>query len=109
MIRNTTRRSPDGVLSAYADNSAVMCGHTARRFYPDPVTRVYGALEYRPQRCFKFMTDEVTAARKAADMNPGDVATAMGAIYKLVGNACYGSKTLHSLYNNLCRHHRNFS
>ncbi|TNF36209.1 MAG: phosphoribosylformylglycinamidine synthase [Gammaproteobacteria bacterium] len=42
MIRNTHRCSPDGVLSAYADNAAVMEGSTAGRFFPDAGSRVYG-------------------------------------------------------------------
>ncbi len=42
MIRNTTERSPDDVLSAYHDNSAVISGHGGRRFMPDPADRVYG-------------------------------------------------------------------
>ncbi|MDG2308372.1 MAG: phosphoribosylformylglycinamidine synthase [Candidatus Binatia bacterium] len=45
MIRNTTERSPDGVLSAYVDNSSVAEGSTARRFFPDPQTGEYGAHE----------------------------------------------------------------
>ena len=43
MIRNTTERSPDGVLSAYHDNSAVMAGSDASRFFPDPKSGVYAA------------------------------------------------------------------
>ncbi|ROR32802.1 phosphoribosylformylglycinamidine synthase [Inmirania thermothiophila] len=35
MIRNTHRASPEGVLSAYRDNAAVLEGWTARRFFPD--------------------------------------------------------------------------
>ena len=42
MIRNTYAHSPDGVLSAYRDNAAVMAGTTAERFWPDPATRGYG-------------------------------------------------------------------
>ncbi len=34
MIRNTYAASPDGVLSAYSDNAAVMQGFTAERFMP---------------------------------------------------------------------------
>jgi len=34
MIRNTHERSPEGVLSAYRDNSAVMEGWVAERFFP---------------------------------------------------------------------------
>jgi len=36
MIRHTHSRSPTGVLSAYADNAAVIAGHRAGRFFPDP-------------------------------------------------------------------------
>lgn len=42
MIRNTHRCSPEGVLSAYSDNAAVMEGHVGGRFFPDAQTRVYG-------------------------------------------------------------------
>ena len=45
MIRNTTETSPEGVLSAYVDNAAVAEGHTARRFFADPSSHVYGAHE----------------------------------------------------------------
>ncbi|MBM4267337.1 MAG: phosphoribosylformylglycinamidine synthase [Deltaproteobacteria bacterium] len=45
MIRNTTERSPAGVLSAYRDNAAVAEGAKARRFFADPKTRVYRAHE----------------------------------------------------------------
>ena len=36
MIRHTHARSPAGVLSAYADNAAVIEGTTAGRFFPGP-------------------------------------------------------------------------
>ena len=36
MIRNTHRCSPEGILSAYSDNSAVIEGFTGRRFAPEP-------------------------------------------------------------------------
>ncbi len=35
MIRNTHKAHPTGVLSAYSDNSAVIEGYEAARFYPD--------------------------------------------------------------------------
>jgi phosphoribosylformylglycinamidine synthase len=41
MIRNTHARSPDGVLSAYKDNAAVLAGAEARWFWPDATTGVY--------------------------------------------------------------------
>ncbi len=44
MIRNTTEKSPDGVLSAYSDNAAVMQGFEGSRFFADPVRHVYGSV-----------------------------------------------------------------
>ena len=41
MIKNTFANYPDGVLSAYKDNSAVMTGNTAERFFPDAQDDVY--------------------------------------------------------------------
>ena len=41
MIRNTHAVGGEGVLSAYSDNAAVVEGHTAGRFYPDPDTAEY--------------------------------------------------------------------
>lgn len=45
MIRNTHETSPQGVLSAYSDNSAVVRGPNSHRFFPDPQTRTYGFVE----------------------------------------------------------------
>jgi phosphoribosylformylglycinamidine synthase len=45
MIRNTTAKSPRGVLSAYKDNAAVMEGPVGARFFADPATRVYAPHE----------------------------------------------------------------
>jgi len=42
MIRNTYRHHPDGVLSAYSDNAAVVAGPQASRFFPDPISAEYG-------------------------------------------------------------------
>jgi phosphoribosylformylglycinamidine synthase len=41
MIKNTFEQGGEGVLSAYADNAAVVEGHEAGRFYPNPESRVY--------------------------------------------------------------------
>ncbi|MBI1424408.1 MAG: phosphoribosylformylglycinamidine synthase [Gammaproteobacteria bacterium] len=41
MIRNTYDQNPQGILSAYRDNAAVMEGFTAARFVPDGDTRKY--------------------------------------------------------------------
>ncbi len=43
MIQNTHECHPDGVLSAYSDNAAVVAGRIANRFFPDP-----RSMEYRP-------------------------------------------------------------
>ncbi len=45
MIRNTTKCSPDGVLSAYHDNAAVIASPTAAaRFFPEGATAEYGCV-----------------------------------------------------------------
>ncbi|MBN2646903.1 MAG: phosphoribosylformylglycinamidine synthase [Thiotrichales bacterium] len=41
MIRNTFQKSPEGVLSAYSDNAAVIEGPIAMRFFPNPKSRQY--------------------------------------------------------------------
>jgi phosphoribosylformylglycinamidine synthase len=41
MIRETHRANPQGTVSAYSDNAAVMEGRTIGRFLADPVTRHY--------------------------------------------------------------------
>ena len=41
MIRNTKQASPQGVLSAYSDNAAVMRGNSSSRFYPSPSSKEY--------------------------------------------------------------------
>lgn len=41
MIRYTHESTPDGVLSAYRDNSAVVEGFTAGRYYPHPENAEY--------------------------------------------------------------------
>jgi phosphoribosylformylglycinamidine synthase len=41
MIRNTHAQNPDGVLSAYHDNSAVIAGRRSERFFPDAKQGVY--------------------------------------------------------------------
>jgi phosphoribosylformylglycinamidine synthase len=45
MIRNTHAKNPQGVLSAYRDNAAVMEGTLGKRYFPNPENNVYGAVE----------------------------------------------------------------
>jgi phosphoribosylformylglycinamidine synthase len=41
MIQNTTQKHPDGVLSAYKDNAAVIAGASAQRLFIHPHTHQY--------------------------------------------------------------------
>ena len=43
LIKRSKRSSPEGVLSAYSDNAAVIAGSPGGRFFPDPATGVYRA------------------------------------------------------------------
>lgn len=43
MIRNTYNRHPEGVISAYKDNSSIIAGSAAQRFAPDQQCREYSA------------------------------------------------------------------
>ena len=43
MIKNTYELHPDGILSAYKDNAAVLAGTRGGRFYVDPRTNEYAA------------------------------------------------------------------
>jgi len=45
MIRQTHKKNPGKVLSAYSDNSAVTTGYFASRFFPDPESRQYQVSE----------------------------------------------------------------
>ncbi|MEM7762937.1 MAG: phosphoribosylformylglycinamidine synthase [Pseudomonadota bacterium] len=47
MIRHTTAQSPDGVVSAYTDNAAVLAGHTVPRLTVDPASQRFA---YQPQQ-----------------------------------------------------------
>ncbi|HRL92655.1 MAG TPA: phosphoribosylformylglycinamidine synthase [Pseudomonas sp.] len=45
MIKNTYQMHSENVLSAYKDNASVIVGHTAGRFFPNPQTHQYGAVQ----------------------------------------------------------------
>ncbi|BBA33548.1 phosphoribosylformyl-glycineamide synthetase [Methylocaldum marinum] len=68
MIRNTTRRSPEGVLSAYRDNAAVMQGPTANVFLRDPETLEYS---YREEPVHILMKVETHNHPTAVSPHPG--------------------------------------
>ncbi|HET6565795.1 MAG TPA: phosphoribosylformylglycinamidine synthase, partial [Xanthomonadales bacterium] len=42
MIRNTHALAPEGILSAYHDNAAVLAGHAGERFFVQPGSQDYG-------------------------------------------------------------------
>ena len=56
MIRHTQARHPGEVLSAYRDNAAVVRGHEASWFVPDPRTRRYSAAPGRVEILMKVET-----------------------------------------------------
>ncbi|MDD5033500.1 MAG: phosphoribosylformylglycinamidine synthase [Methylococcaceae bacterium] len=45
MIRNTRDASPDGIITAYSDNSAIIEGPSAQVFLRDPQTLEYGYIQ----------------------------------------------------------------
>jgi len=45
MIRYTHARNPEGVLSAYRDNAAVIEGNRGIRYFPNPRTGIYGGVD----------------------------------------------------------------
>ncbi|CAB5496514.1 Phosphoribosylformylglycinamidine synthase, synthetase subunit (EC / Phosphoribosylformylglycinamidine synthase, glutamine amidotransferase subunit (EC [Bathymodiolus thermophilus thioautotrophic gill symbiont] len=47
MIRNTYHQHPEGLLSVYSDNSAVMAGYKGKRFYADDQGRYVSSMEHR--------------------------------------------------------------
>ncbi len=47
MIRNTYHKHPEGLLSVYSDNSAVMAGFEGERFYADENGKYISSTEHR--------------------------------------------------------------
>lgn len=47
MIRNTYHQHPEGLLSVYSDNSAVMAGYEGERFYANENGKYVGSIEHR--------------------------------------------------------------
>jgi phosphoribosylformylglycinamidine synthase len=56
MIRRSTEASPDGVLSAYKDNAAVIAGFESSRFFPSDGDGVYRAHRERVHVLMKVET-----------------------------------------------------
>lgn len=88
MIKNTFEQTPDFVRSAYKDNAAVMDGHFAGRFYPDPTSRNY---QYHQEDIAILMKVETHNHPTAISPWPG-AATGSGGEIRDEGATGTGSK-----------------
>ena len=88
MIRQTHRANPQGTVSAYSDNAAVMEGCVIRRFAADPKTRRY---EYREGLTHTLMKVETHNHPTAISPFPG-AATGSGGEIRDEGATGRGSK-----------------
>ena len=88
MIRNTHRRHPDNILSAYSDNAAVMAGFPAGRFFPDPTD---GQYRYHPEATHILMKVETHNHPTAISPFPG-AATGSGGEIRDEGATGRGAK-----------------
>jgi len=88
MIRNTYRCHPEKILSAYSDNSAVIEGATAGRFFAAPHTRHY---QYHQEPIHVLMKVETHNHPTAISPFPG-AATGSGGEIRDEGATGRGSK-----------------
>ncbi|MBM7072730.1 phosphoribosylformylglycinamidine synthase [Shewanella sp. 202IG2-18] len=87
MIKNTFETTPNGVLSAYKDNAAVMEGSVAGRFFPDPD----GTYNYHTEPMHILMKVETHNHPTAISPYPG-AATGSGGEIRDEGATGRGSK-----------------
>ena len=88
MIRNTYAHAPDGILSAYEDNAAVMAGAASEWWYPDPASRQY---TYRSEPAHVVMKVETHNHPTAISPFPG-AATGSGGEIRDEGATGRGAK-----------------
>ena len=88
MIRHTHEQNPKGTVLAYADNSAIIEGAHAGRFFPDPDTREY---RYHPDDLHILMKVETHNHPTAIAPDPG-AATGSGGEIRDEGATGRGSK-----------------
>jgi len=88
MIRNTHKNHPEGTLSAYKDNSAVMEGSAGQRFFPTTETGQYG---YHDEDVHILMKVETHNHPTAISPFPG-AATGSGGEIRDEGATGRGSK-----------------
>ena len=87
MIRNTYHKHPEGLLSVYSDNSAVMAGSEGERFYADKNGKYVATKEHRAI----LMKVETHNHPTAIAPNPG-AATGSGGEIRDEGATGQGSK-----------------
>jgi phosphoribosylformylglycinamidine synthase len=87
MIRNTYHKHPEGLLSVYSDNSAVMAGFEGERFYADENGKYISSKEHRAI----LMKVETHNHPTAIAPNPG-AATGSGGEIRDEGATGQGSK-----------------
>ncbi len=88
MIRNTNEQGGENVLSAYSDNAAVVRGHKAGRWFPDPADGVY---RYHEEDIHLLMKVETHNHPTAIAPNPG-AGTGSGGEIRDEGAVGRGSK-----------------
>lgn len=88
MIKHTYSKSPDGVLSAYSDNAAVMKGYEGHRFFPNEISKVY---EFRKEPVHILMKVETHNHPTAIAPFPG-AATGSGGEIRDEGATGRGAK-----------------
>ncbi len=88
MIRNTTEKSPENVLSAYKDNAAVMTGHQGQRWLTEANTHRY---HYSAEPIHILMKVETHNHPTAISPDPG-AATGSGGEIRDEGATGKGSK-----------------
>jgi phosphoribosylformylglycinamidine synthase len=88
MVRETEKASPQGTVSAYSDNAAVMEGASVRRFMVDPQSRYYG---YRTELTHTLMKVETHNHPTAISPFPG-AATGSGGEIRDEGATGRGAK-----------------
>lgn len=88
MIKNTYKKTPEGTLSAYSDNSAVIEGPVAWRFFPESDTGIYA---YHQEPVHTLMKVETHNHPTAISPHPG-AATGSGGEIRDEGATGCGSK-----------------
>ena len=80
MIKNTYQANPQGILSAYKDNAAVMAGAEGMRFYPIPVASGEDAQNSNAAHIYGFHQEAIDILMKVETHNhPTAIAPYAGA------------------------------